>query len=311
MNPMTSLSEVAPAPVVSVVIPSYNRKESVLTLLADLERQEGVPFEVIVVDDASPDGSADAIAAAYPRITLLRNETNGGPCVARNRGIRAARSEIIVGLDSDVTVPDATLLARVVSTFAKLPEQVAVLAFRLLQPDGISEDKARWWHPVPIEKFANQTFETSYFSGTGYALRRPAALAAGLFPEILYMHYEEVELAWRILDAGRVIRYSPILIILHHANPTSRRSEISLYYKPRNQLVLALTSLPMLSALKYGLPRLAYQFLKAITGRHVTHYLRALRDAVRLENDPRRTRGPLKRATIRRINRLRRIPIVY
>ena len=72
---------------ISVVIPSYNRRDCVLALLADVYAQEGVDMEVIVVDDRSPDNSVEAIRAAYPQVTLLVNEKNGGPAVTRNRGI--------------------------------------------------------------------------------------------------------------------------------------------------------------------------------------------------------------------------------
>lgn len=142
MNSVPDPITASAAPDVSVVIPSYNRKENVLTLLADLDFQQGVSFEVIVVDDASLDGSPDAIAEAFPHVMLLRNETNGGPCVARNRGIRAARGEIIVGFDSDVTIPDTTLLRRIYETLVQLPE-VTALALRILASDGRTDDGPR------------------------------------------------------------------------------------------------------------------------------------------------------------------------
>ncbi len=78
-------------PLISVVIPAYNRRESVLALLADVYAQDGVAFEVIVVDDCSPDDTVAAIGAKYPAVQLLRNERNGGPAVSRNRGVRAAQ----------------------------------------------------------------------------------------------------------------------------------------------------------------------------------------------------------------------------
>lgn len=291
---------------ISVVIPSYNRKDSVLALLGDVFLQEGTEFEVIVVDDCSPDGSADAIAAAFPQATLLRNSKNGGPCVTRNRGIREAKGDYIVGFDSDVRIADPTLLARTLETFRKMPPNVHCLAFRLLQADGVSEDKARWWHPVPIEQYADEAFETSYFSGTGYAMNREAALAAGLYPEILYMHYEEVELAWRLIDNGGVIMHCPNLKVLHLEHQVSRRSEIKVFYKTRNQILLAAACLPLFEASLFVAPRVSYAALRAIMGGHVPSYLRALRSSLQLAPQRLRNRTPLSRETLRRISLMRK-----
>lgn len=290
---------------ISVVIPSYNRKESVLALLADIYLQENVEFEVIVVDDCSPDGSANAIAANYPQAVLLRNERNGGPCVTRNRGIRAARGRIVVGFDSDVTVPDRHLLARVGETFQGMPDSVVALAFHLLQPDGISEDSARWWHPVPIGSYADKCFETSYFSGTGYAFRKEAVIAAGLFPEILYMHYEEVELAWRILDQGGTILHSPHLRVLHHEHQVSRRTEVKVFYKVRNQILLAAACLPAISGLTFLAPRIIYAMLNALRSGHLASFARALNSAATLMPERLRQRKPLSGKTRKRIADMR------
>ncbi|HVZ20453.1 MAG TPA: glycosyltransferase family 2 protein, partial [Vicinamibacterales bacterium] len=183
---------------VSVVVPSYNRRDCMLALLADLHRQEGVAFEVIVVDDGSTDDSVAAIRRAFPSVQLLVNDTNSGPAVTRNRGIRAARGAIIAGFDSDVTLPNPYLLAHIATRFDAHPD-IDGLALRLLTADGTRDDRARWWHSRPIETHADRAFLTSYFSGTAYAFRRDAVVTAGLYPEILYMHYEEVELAWRVL----------------------------------------------------------------------------------------------------------------
>lgn len=291
------------APRLSVVIPAYNRRDSVLNLLADVFRQEHDSFEVIVVDDKSPDDTASAIASAYPQVRLLRNEANGGPAVSRNRGVQAARGEIVVGFDSDVTLPDPQLLRKAEAILQQNP-QTTGLAFRLLMPDGIREDWPRWWHPLPIARFADRAFETDYFSGTGYAFRRQAMVTAGLFPEILYMHYEEVELAYRLLDAGGSIRYSPELTVLHHAHPVSTRSKIKVFYKPRNQVLVALACYPWPKAIWYLLPRLTYNLGKALQHRHLGEFVAAMRSARQLA--PRRPRAPLRRATWQRIAQMRR-----
>ena len=289
---------------ISVVIPSYNRRESVLDLLADLARQRGVEFEVIVVDDHSTDGTVAVIEARFPRVLVLRNDANRGPAVTRNRGIRAAVGEVIVGFDSDVRLTDENLLRNVALRFRALP-QVSGFAFRLLAPDGKTDDTARWWHPVPVKRYAGRTFFTSYFSGTAYAFRKNAVITAGLFPEDIFMHYEEVELAYRILDAGGSIMYVPELVAFHHEHRVSRRSEIKIFYKPRNQVLLAVACLPWLRAISYVVPRLAYQFGVAATHGHLRAFFRALSSAVDLLPKRLKIRRPLKKETLLRLELLR------
>jgi GT2 family glycosyltransferase len=293
------------SPAVSVVVPAHGRRDAVLRLLADVYRQVGTSYEVIVVDDRGPEDIASAIAAEFPQTLVLQNEINRGPAVTRNRGIRHARGKIVVGFDSDVTLTDTTLLKRALDTFERLPE-ASVLAFRILTADGRSEDTPRWWHPLPIRQYADHSFVTSYFSGTGYAVRRAAVVEAGLFPELLYMHYEEVELAFRILDNGGSIVYCPDLKVQHHAHPVSRRGEVQTFYKPRNQILVALACYPWPRAFKYLVPRLAYNFMQATAHRHVITFGRALRSAWRLAPQILSTRRPLKPDTWRRIADMRR-----
>lgn len=87
-------------PLVSVIIPTFNRQAMLLEALTSLLDQEYSPFEVIVVDDGSTDDTVAALAPYRDRIQLLR-QPNRGVSAARNRGIAAARGELIALLDSD------------------------------------------------------------------------------------------------------------------------------------------------------------------------------------------------------------------
>jgi GT2 family glycosyltransferase len=289
---------------ISVVIPSYNRRDCMLALLADVFRQRDIDFEVIVVDDASPDDSVEAIRREFPQVRLLVNSANAGPCVSRNRGIREANGEWIVGFDSDVTLPDSRLLAKLVARFATSPG-VDCLSLRILKPDGVSDDIERWCHPRPVATHGNKAFFSSYFSGTAYAFRRDAVIAAGLYPELLYMHHEEVELAWRILDGGGRILHVPDLAVLHHANPVSRRSQVEVFLMPRNQILLAASCLPVGQALLYVLPRTTFQGLKAIARGHFPDFLKAMASAMKLLPQVCKQRKPLQSETLARLRSIK------
>lgn len=292
-------------PSVSVVIPSYNRRDCLLDLLSDLSQQGVQPGEVIVVDDASPDNTVQAIREKFPEVLLLVNEQNGGPCVSRNRGVREAKGEIILGLDSDVSLSDPNLVGKVKEAFERASDDLAGYAFRVYEPDGKTDDLPRWWHPLPAERFKDQSFETSYFSGTAYAFRREAMMKGGLYPEVLYMHYEEVELAFRMMDQDQRIEYCPELTVLHHANPVSNRSEIKVFYKPRNQILLSLRCYPALRGLVYLGPRLFKGFISSIFGGHTNRWLAACGSAIKLSPKCLRDRKPLSKRTWRRIGDLK------
>lgn len=262
---------------ISVVIPSYNRCDCIVNLLEDLEKQTYANFEVIVVDDCSPDHTIETVREKFPSVKLALNEKNSGPSVTRNHGIKIAQGEIIVGLDSDVGLTDEKLLAKIATLFKSSTDQKIGFAFRLFEPDGENDDKPRWWHSKPIETHANKIFETIYFSGTAYAFRKADLESANYFPEIYYMHYEEVELAFRLMDHGVTLYYHPDLSVLHFANPVSRRNEIEIFYKPRNQFLLAVGCFPPLKAITFLTPRFLFQSVRSLCKGHFFDFVRAMK----------------------------------
>lgn len=96
------------APLVSVIIPAYNRAHSVARSIDSVLQQSYQPLEVIVVDDGSTDGTAESLAAYGDRILLIR-QRNGGPSAARNTGVRHSKGDLIAFLDSDDTWEPAKL----------------------------------------------------------------------------------------------------------------------------------------------------------------------------------------------------------
>jgi len=262
----------------SVVIPTYNRRSSLRRLLQSLAEQKTPAAEVIVVDDASSDGTAAMLAADFPTVSVIRQERNRGPAGCRTAGIRAARSEIVVGLDSDVTVDDPELLGNVARFFVENPG-VAGAALRILKGDSNADDVRRWWHPVPHARFAEQSFVTSYFSGSGYAFRRQAVLEAGLFAEDLFIGSEENDLCYRLLKRRHLLVYTPHLAVRHHEGTAATRSRYQCYFKPRNQILIAAEHFPLGYAAAYLAPRLAKAALLALVQRQWQNYLQALKEA--------------------------------
>lgn len=90
------------SPRVSVAIPTYNRREMVLEAVASALAQTLADIEIIVVDDGSTNGTADALRAEFGNRIHVEVKTNQGESVARNRGIALAQAEYVAFLDSDV-----------------------------------------------------------------------------------------------------------------------------------------------------------------------------------------------------------------
>lgn len=90
---------------VSIVLPTYNEREHIASLIADLYKKIDAPLEVIVVDDASPDGTADVVDSLnYPTLRVIRRKARG-LAAAFHRGILEARGDIIGWMDADATMP--------------------------------------------------------------------------------------------------------------------------------------------------------------------------------------------------------------
>src|SRR5258708_27819421 len=99
-------------PDISVVLETYDRRHSLPRAIASVLAQDGVRFELIVVNDASRDGTADYLATLCdPRIRAITAERNGGPSAARNLGLKTARAGIVAFLDSDDAYPPRRLAA--------------------------------------------------------------------------------------------------------------------------------------------------------------------------------------------------------
>ena len=123
-----------PAPVVSVVVVAYRTRDLVLRCLRTVYERGGVPLEVILVDNASGDGTVEAVRDAFPQVTVVANTENVGFPRACNQALRVARGRYILYLNSDAFIGEGTL-ARCVQELESDPE-VGIVGCRLVLPDG-------------------------------------------------------------------------------------------------------------------------------------------------------------------------------
>jgi glycosyltransferase involved in cell wall biosynthesis len=166
------------APAVSVVIPVYNREGFVRRAVESVLAEGAVDLEVIVVDDGSTDGSVAAVEAiGDPRLRLLRQQPNQGQSAARNRGIEAAKGDLIGFLDSDdlatpgrfaaqaarfAAEPNLVILAGTVETMDHAGAPIA------REGEALDDTEMRWF------MLFNSPFPTSTVMVRGETLRRHA-----------------------------------------------------------------------------------------------------------------------------------------
>jgi glycosyltransferase involved in cell wall biosynthesis len=189
-------------PDISVVLATYDRRSVLPRAIASVLAQDSVRFELIVVDDASRDGSPEYLATLEdPRIRVIAAERNGGPSAARNLGLNAARAGIVAFLDSDDAYRPQRLAAPL-AAFAADAHLVCTLS-SAIKHDRKGAREAR----VPAVKLAAPAFEWALIcdlipvEATSITVRRDAALAAGGFCERLRLT-EDREFLIRLARQG-------------------------------------------------------------------------------------------------------------
>ncbi len=197
-------------PDISVILPTHNRVALLPRAIASVLAQTDVAFELIVVDDASSDGTAQYLATlSDPRLRVITAQTNLGPSGARNRGLQAARAPVVAFLDSD----DTYRARRLAAPLAALRDDgvVAVLSSALKHDRGLPRE-AR----IPDLTLQPAAFEWALIcdlipvEATSLTVRRETALAVGGFSPALRLA-EDREFLIRLARRGSGRLVSEIL----------------------------------------------------------------------------------------------------
>lgn len=207
------MSETLP---LSVVVSIHDSERTLREVLAAIRASE-LPrdsYEIIVVDDASTDGSV-AIAARFADTVVKLNGRRSGPAYARNRGVELARGQIIAFVDDDVVVRPDTL-PRMLATLVEGADVDAVSASRA-DSSGAPNFVSQYWNL--LLRFGEQRHAgrcAQFAPGCG-AVRRGAFLSAGMYDEWRFTTacLENVELGERLLGAGHEVLLSSELKVTH------------------------------------------------------------------------------------------------
>jgi hypothetical protein len=229
----------------SVVIPSWNTVDLLRACLGSIRAGEKPETEVVVVDNASADGSADMVAAEFPEVVLRRNERNEGFARGCNQGIELARGRHVLLLNADTEVRGRAL-ERLVEFLDANPEYGAAAA-QLVYPDGsVQRACMRFpslWTPLffgtPLERWFPESRELRrYFMrdwdhaderdveqppAACLCLRREVIESVGVFDEKLWLFFNDVDLSLRMSRAGWKTRYLADARVMHHEGASTSK----------------------------------------------------------------------------------------
>jgi GT2 family glycosyltransferase len=226
------------------------------------EQTTSVPFEVIVVDNASQDGSVEMVRSAFPQAILLANPTNRGFAAANNQGMEVAQGRYVLLLNSDTLVLDGAI-DKMVGFAAAHPEAAAV-ACRALNAD-------RTWQPTcfmfpsalnillgtlylnklfPGNRFCGRermtwwdgrdTRAVDVVAGCFLLVRREVIDQVGMLDESYFMYAEETDWCYRFQKAGWKVLYTPMAEIVHLGGASSAKSKGPMCLQLRASILLFL-----------------------------------------------------------------------
>lgn len=202
------------APLVSVVLPTYNRADVLGRAVHSVLGQTREALELIVVDDASADGTLSLLASvADPRLRVVRLPSRVGPGAARNAGIAAARGDLFAFQDSDDEwLPDK--LARQVALLAASDSEVGWIggSYVVAHPGGhelVMSDNLVHGRPYDEDLVDGRPFVTPT-----WLVRRDALAAAGPFREDLE-NLEDWDLIFRLAAVCRFRAVGPVVLVKH------------------------------------------------------------------------------------------------
>lgn len=247
----------------AIVIVNYNARAHLEACLASLEAAPPVtPHEIVVVDNASTDGSVAAVRARWPAVAVHALPDNAGFSAANNVGIRASTGEFILLLNNDTIVPPGALDA-LVARLEAAPGAAAAgprlvdgagapeLSFGpMISPLGELRQKLLTslyrrrvaWAVSRVERLTREEHGVDWVSGACLLVRRAAAEAAGLLDERYFLYTEDVDFCAALRARGHRILYTPAATVVHlrgrsraaagsAADAAYRRSQLAFYRK--------------------------------------------------------------------------------
>ncbi len=291
---------------VSVSIVTYQSSSWIDLCLSGVAAQGDLVEEVLLVDNGSTDQTAEHVRCCHPRVRVCGLDYNAGYAAAHNLNFASARGEYFLALNPDVLLAPRYIksllaaLSRDSGLGAAGGRLLAPGPGRILDSAGIVPTAGRTrfvdrGRTEPATRFGN---EEDVFGACGAAalyrsaaLREVSAVGEAPFAERFFMYYEDVDVAWRLRDAGWRTRYVPSAEAVHERGGSGAASQFVEYHIVRNRLWLTLRNARGGELLR-EVPGLAlFEAAKLVQSVRRPHVRAALRDQLRGVRDSLRERA--------------------
>lgn len=241
-------------PAVSVVIVNYNGGALLLECLARLLERTAVPIEILLVDNASSDGSAGEASRTFPSVRLITNSANVGFARASNQGMALARADYLLLLNPDLIVRDRAV--DTVHAYMAAHPEVGICGPRILLPSGRLDRPCRRSFKTPatyVHKALGlsslfpgsrtfgryylsylderQTFEVDAVIGAFLMTRRSVIDRIGPLDERFFLYCEDEDFCLRVKRAGYKVVYLGEAVTVHHKSSSARRQPLRSLYE--------------------------------------------------------------------------------
>jgi len=234
----------------SIIIVNYNVKEFLQNLLHSIDKaSSGISKEMIIVDNASDDGSVELIRNKYPSVNLIINKENLGFGKANNQALKIAKGKYILLINPDTIVSEDTIDLMI--KFFENNKDAGLAGCKILNPDGSLQLACRRSFPGPWTSFCkvtglsnlfpnsrifarynltylneDQTYEVDAISGSFMMMKREVYDKVNGFDEEFFMYGEDLDLCYRIQQAGYKVFYVHNAQIIHYKGESTKRSNL-------------------------------------------------------------------------------------
>lgn len=246
----------------SIIIVNYKTKDLTLACIASVfSSTTAYTYEIILIDNASNDGTIEAVNEWYPLVTTITNTDNVGFSRANNQGIRIAQGRYVLLLNSDTIVQQDTL--DIMLRFMDENATVGASGCKIVLPDGSLDKACKRGFPTPSASFyyafgfaklfpniprfnqyqlgyldPNQSYPIDSLVGAFMLIRRETIEQVGMLDEEFFMYGEDIDWCYRIKEAGWVNYYYPRTQIVHHKGASSRRKPYKIIYEFHRAMIL-------------------------------------------------------------------------
>jgi GT2 family glycosyltransferase len=228
--------------VISVILVQYNNGSLTLDAVKTLREHASGTYEILVVDNASTDGSFDQVRRGLKDVTLIANPSNAGFGAANDLAARRAVGDILLFLNND-TLSHEDIIAPAEAEFAR-DASLGVLGPALKNPDGTFQLSAGWlpsfWREIVekclyaglragiplLEALVSLRFRTErtvgWVTGAALYIRKDLYETIGRFDPSMFMYFEDKDICARVWKAGKQVVYAPSISLTHIKGGSSR-----------------------------------------------------------------------------------------